>query len=183
MQYGVDYSELDVHLGRDGELVVSHDAVADSAAQRALPRLSEVFDLVRERMGTYVELKGDATGRALGALIASGAARGVRLISGSARLELVRELCDSAPEVPRSILFTPGWDVPRMIDACRQFETVYAHPCFRPVDAAMVDAFHQAGLLVMTPHTNDANEARQFVNIGVDVIASDDPRILIGLRD
>jgi hypothetical protein len=35
----------------------------------------------------------------------------------------------------------------------------------------------------MTPHTNDANEARQFVNIGVDVIASDDPRILIGLRD
>jgi hypothetical protein len=30
----------------------------------------------------------------------------------------------------------------------------------------------------MTPHTNDASEAAYFAEIGVDVIASDDPRIL-----
>jgi hypothetical protein len=38
----------------------------------------------------------------------------------------------------------------------------------------------QAGLLVMTPHTNDAAEAGYFAAIGVDVIASDDPRIVLG---
>jgi len=182
MQHGVDYSELDVYVGHTGDLVVTHDAVEDAAAQDALPRLADVFALVRGRMGIYVELKGDATGAALGDLVHAGGAEGVSLISGSARLELVEELSRCAPEIPRSILFTPGWDVAGMIDACRQLQTTYAHPCFRPVDAAMVDALHAAGLLVMTPHTNDAVEARTFVKIGVDVIASDDPRILVPLR-
>jgi hypothetical protein len=34
----------------------------------------------------------------------------------------------------------------------------------------------------MTPHTNDAAEANRFAKIGADVIASDDPRILVALR-
>jgi glycerophosphoryl diester phosphodiesterase len=182
LEHGVDYSELDVHVSRDGDLVVTHDAVDDPSLEPALPRLREVFDLVRGRMGIYVELKGDGTGVALADLIRSGAARHVSLISGSARLELVDQLRASAPVVPRSILFTPGWALPAMIEACRRAEARYAHPCFRPVDAAVVAAFHDAGLLVMTPHTNDPAEARTFARIGVDVIASDDPRVLLPLR-
>ena len=182
MEHGVDYCELDVHLGRDGDLLVTHDPAPDAAVERALPRLSDVFDMVRGRMGIYVELKGDATGGALGDLLRSGAGHDVALVSGSARLELVAELRASAPEVPRSILFTPGWSTADMINACREHGCVYAHPCFRPVDAAMVDDFHAAGLLVMTPHTNDPTEARSFARIGVDVIASDDPRVLLPLR-
>jgi glycerophosphoryl diester phosphodiesterase len=181
MQYAVDFSELDVHVGRDGDLVVTHDAVLDADDERNLPRLAEVFELVRGRMGIYVELKGDGTGAALGDLIRRGAAEGVRLISGSAVQELVRELGESAPDVPRSILFTPAWQTREMIAACRDLGATYAHPCFRPIDAALVDELHQAGLLVMTPHTNDAAEARVFAEIGVDVIASDDPRILVRL--
>jgi len=182
MEHGVDYSELDVYVARDGELVVTHDAVLDAAVENALPRLAEVFELVRGRMGIYVELKGEHTAGALGELIRRGAARDVRLISGSAVLALVAELREAAPDVPRSILFTPGWEVPPMIAACRELGAVYAHPCFRPIEPPMIDAFHQAGLLVMTPHTNDAAEARSFAAIGVDVIASDDPRIVTPLR-
>src|SRR5436305_1244294 len=96
MQHGVDFSELDVYLSRDGDLVVTHDPVEDAAAERALPRLSEVFDLVRGRMGIYVELKGIHTGAALGDLIQHGGANGVALISGSAVLELVAELRQAA---------------------------------------------------------------------------------------
>jgi glycerophosphoryl diester phosphodiesterase len=182
MEHGVDFSELDVHVAQNGELVVTHDAVLDAALEQALPRLSEVLDLVRGRMGVYVELKGEHTGQALGDLIRRGAAEGARLISGSAILELVAELRAAAPEVPRSILFTPGWAVQPMIAACRELGATYAHPCFRPIEPSMVDAFHEAGLLVMTPHTNDAAEARYFADIGVDVIASDDPRIVSPLR-
>jgi glycerophosphoryl diester phosphodiesterase len=54
----------------------------------------------------------------------------------------------------------------------------YAHPCFRPLDAPIVDALHGAGLLVMAPHTNDPQEARAFADIGIDVLATDDPRVL-----
>jgi glycerophosphoryl diester phosphodiesterase len=182
MQYGVDFSELDVHVGPSGELVVTHDAVLDDESERALPRLAQVFDLVRGRMGIYVELKGEGTAAALGDLIRRGAADGVRLIGGSAVLDLVRELGEIAPDVPRSILFTPGWRTGDMIAACRDLGAVYAHPCFRPIDAALVDEVHHTGLQVMTPHTNDAAEARSFAELGVNVIASDDPRILLPLR-
>ncbi len=181
MQHGVDFSELDVYVAHDGELVVTHDAVLDADAERTLPRLSEVFDLVRGRMGIYVELKGDHTGRALGELIHRGTANSVQLISGSANLDLVAELRLAAPDVPRSILFTPGWELQAMIDACHDLGVKYAHPCFRPIEPALIAAFHQSGLLVMTPHTNDADEARYFAQIGVDVIASDDPRIVTPL--
>jgi glycerophosphoryl diester phosphodiesterase len=183
MAYGMDFSELDVYVARDGELVVTHDAVTDTGLEAELPRLDAVFELVRGRMGIYVELKGERTGQALGDLIRRGAARDVRLISGSFVLELVAELREAAPDVPRSILFQPGWEVQPMIDACRELGVSYAHPCFRPIEQAMIDAFHQAGLQVMTPHTNDPPEARRFAEMGVDVIASDDPRILRLLTD
>ncbi|MGI9145860.1 MAG: glycerophosphodiester phosphodiesterase [Chloroflexota bacterium] len=182
MEHGVDFSELDVHISQNGELVVTHDAALEPGLERALPRLREVFELVRGRMGIYVELKGDRTAEALGKLIGQGAAEGVRLISGSAVLELVAELRLAAPEVPRSILFRPGWQVQSMIDVCGELGAAYAHPCFRPIQPAMVDAFHEANVLVMTPHTNDAAEAGYFAEIGVDVIASDDPRVLSSLR-
>jgi glycerophosphoryl diester phosphodiesterase len=183
MEYGVDYSELDVHLDRHGELIVTHDAPSNAAAEDALPRLTDVFEMVRGRMGIYVELKGDATAAALAELVHSGAARDVALIAGSVRHELVTELRAYASELPSSILFTAGWDVGGMVEACRSLGVTYAHPCFRPIDAGIVDGLHAAGLRVMTPHTNDASEAREFVKIHVDVIASDDPRILLALRN
>jgi glycerophosphoryl diester phosphodiesterase len=180
MEYGIDFSELDVFVSRAGDLVVTHDPVVDAAAERALPRLSDVFDLVRGRMGIYVELKGEGSAAALGELLQTGAADDVRLISGSFAPDLVATLAVAAPSVPRSILFTAEWRArpAELIDACRALGATYAHPCFRPIEPALVDAVHQAGLQIMTPHTNDVNESLYFAEIGVDVIASDDPRIL-----
>jgi len=187
MEYGIDFCELDVFVSRDGDLVVTHDPVVDAAAERALPRLSDVFDLVRGRMGIYVELKGEGTAATLGELLQTGAADDVRLISGSFAPDLVAALSVAAPLVPRSILFTGDWRArpAELIAACRTFGATYAHPCFRPIEPALVDAVHQVGLQIMTPHTNDADEAHYFAEIGVDVIASDDPRILalLALRD
>src|SRR5207249_4122923 len=39
MEYGIDFSELDVFVSRDGDLVVTHDPVVDAAAERTMPRL------------------------------------------------------------------------------------------------------------------------------------------------
>ena len=63
-----------------------------------------------------------------------------------------------APSVPRSVLFART-STAEMMFTCRSLETIYAHPCFRPVDGAMVDALHAAGLLVMTPHTKRSNRS------------------------
>jgi glycerophosphoryl diester phosphodiesterase len=196
IEHGLDMAELDVHLSRDGRVMVIHDAdlkrvagrcerVAELTAEELealdVPTLSEVFELARGRLGIYVELKGPGTSKALGELLQTGAGENVELIGGSFKPELVDELRRAAPYVPRSVLFART-AVDEMLRVCSQLEATYAHPCFRPVDQAMVEAFHEADLLVMTPHTNDAQEAQQFASIKVDVIASDDPRVLKQLR-
>jgi glycerophosphoryl diester phosphodiesterase len=175
MDYGVHYSELDVHLNAQREIVVTHDPVD----RPDLPRLEEVIALVRGRMGLYIELKGDGTGHAVANLLR--AQTGAHVIVGSFRLELLEQFRSHGSNVPVSVLFGGGWEVAQMVTACRELRAAYAHPCTRPIDRELVDALHAADLQVMTPHTNDALEARAFVNIGVDVIASDDPRILVPL--
>jgi glycerophosphoryl diester phosphodiesterase len=195
IEHGLDMAELDVHLSRDEKLVVIHDAdllrvagqtnqiadcTADELAAFDVPRLTDVLDLARGRLGIYVELKGARTGLALAELVRGGAADGVQLISGSFIPSLVAELKAAVPEVPRTVLFACT-SVQDMLRTCRELQATYAHPCFRPVDRPMVDAFHAAGLQVMTPHTNDRAEALEFARLGVDVIASDDPSVLAGL--
>jgi glycerophosphoryl diester phosphodiesterase len=203
IDFGLDLVEVDVYLSRDGELVVIHDedlrrvaqrleSVADlTAAELArvdlgqgqgVPSLADVLDLARGRIGIYVELKGARTGAALGRLAGSGAADGVELISGSFDPTLVRELRGSAPNVPRSVLFSRT-TTPKMIEVCASVGARYAHPCFRPLDGKIVGALHEAGLLVMAPHTNDPAEGRAFADLGIDVLATDDPRVLVARAD
>ena len=189
---------MDVYLSRDRQLVVIHDedlrrltgrpeAVADLTAAelrrvdlgqgQGVPRLAELLDLARHRIGVYVELKGPLTGAALGTLVRSGASEGVELIAGSFEPALVRELREGAPEVPRSVLFRRTSSA-EMIEVCAAIGARYAHPCFRPLEGAVIQALHDAGLMVMAPHTNDPEEARAFAELGIDVLATDDPRVL-----
>jgi glycerophosphoryl diester phosphodiesterase len=201
--HGLDMVEVDVHLSRDGELMVIHDAdllrlagrrdavaslTADELTRidlgdgQGVPRLTEVFALARGRLGIYVELKGDHTGSALGQLVRAGAADGVELISGSFDTPLVDELRATSADVPRSVLFRTT-STAAMVETCHAVGATYAHPCFRPLDRALVEALHAAGLLVMAPHTNDRDEARAFAAAGIDVLATDDPAVLTSLRD
>ena len=197
IEHGLDLVEVDVHLSRDGELVVVHDGEVQldgraspvgglDAAELAriplgegqgVPRLAEVLALARGRIGVYVELKGRHTGAALGDLVTSGGAAGAEVISGSFEPELVEELRAAAPAVPRSVLFRPTGSA-AMIAICAAVGARYAHPCFRPLTPTIVGELHAAGLMVMAPHTNDPAEARAFADLGIDVLASDDPRVL-----
>jgi glycerophosphoryl diester phosphodiesterase len=201
IEYRLDFVEVDVHLSREGELVVHHDPdlvteqgvrlpVAElTVAELArvpkgdgefVPTLAEVFALAAGRIGVYVELKGPATADALGALLRrSGGAP--ELIGGSFEPELVAQLRRAAPDVPRSVLFRRV-ALTRMIETCRANAARYAHPCARPIGRGTITKLHAAGLLVMTPHTNDPAEAARFRRAGADLIASDDPRLLVALR-
>jgi glycerophosphoryl diester phosphodiesterase len=85
IELGADMSELDLHLSRDGALVVMHDASVDHTTDghgairdlslaelkrldagqgQRVPTLPEVIDLVRGRSGLYLELKAQGTPRA-----------------------------------------------------------------------------------------------------------------------
>jgi glycerophosphoryl diester phosphodiesterase len=200
IEYRLDFVEVDVHVSRDGELVVHHDPdVVDEHGSRlpvgeltaaelarvpkgdgeVVPTLAEVFALAAGHIGVYVEFKGSGTADALGALLRR-STDVPELIGGSFRPELVAELRRAAPDVPRSILFRRV-AVMTMIETCRTHAAAYAHPCARPIGRGTIAQLHAAGLLVMTPHTNDPAEAERFHTAGSDLIASDDPRVLVAL--
>jgi len=54
IELGADYVEFDVHVARDGTLVVGHDR---PRAAHGYPTLEEVLDLVGGRIGVMLELK------------------------------------------------------------------------------------------------------------------------------
>ena len=197
----LDFAEVDVHLSHDGQLVVHHDAHCTTADGSRLPvaaltageltqvpkgdgetipRLEDVLALAGGRIGVYVELKAPGTAEALGALLRR--TPGVRaLIGGSTSPSFVADLRRASPDIPRSVLFRRA-STSTMIETCRAVGARYAHPCARPITPTAIHRLHAAGLRVMTPHTNDPVEAKLFVDAGADLVASDDPRILIALR-
>jgi glycerophosphoryl diester phosphodiesterase len=200
IEYRLDFVEVDVHLSRDGELVVHHDPdVVDehgvgipvselTVAELAripkgdgefVPTLADVFAVAAGHIGVYVELKGPGTADALGTLL-RGSAGAPEVIGGSFLPELVAELRRAAPNVPRSVLFRRV-AVTTMIEICRTHAARYAHPCARPIGRGIIVQLHAAGLLVMTPHTNNPAEAERFRRAGADLVASDDPRLLVAL--
>jgi glycerophosphoryl diester phosphodiesterase len=201
ISHRLDFAEVDVHLSRDGHLVVHHDAHVSAGDGRrmpisaltaaelgrvpkghdqGIPRLEEVLALAGERIGVYVELKAPGTAEALGALLARLRAA-PELIGGSFSPALVADLQRAAPDLPRSVLFRRA-SVATMIKTCRAVDARYAHPCRRPVTSAAIRQLHAAGLQVMTPHTNEPAEAERFRDAGADLIASDDPRLLVALK-
>jgi glycerophosphoryl diester phosphodiesterase len=200
IEYRLDFVEVDVHLSRDGELVVHHDpdlvdehgvrmpvaemTVAELARVpkgdgQGVPTLAEVLTVAAGHIGVYVELKGPGTADALGTLL-RGSAGAPEVIGGSFLPELVAELRRAAPDVPRSVLFRRV-AVTTMIEICRTHAARYAHPCARPIGRRTIVQLHAAGLLVMTPHTNNPAEAERFRRDGADLVASDDPRLLVAL--
>ena len=73
IEVGADFIEFDVHANERGELVVTHDPPRRGAA---LPKLDDVLDLARGRIGVMVELKTPARYRSHDVV-----ARAVRLMS------------------------------------------------------------------------------------------------------
>src|SRR2546428_3578234 len=160
IDHGLDLVEVDVHLSRDGEVMVIHDlralargtervadltaaelARVDLGAGQSVPRLVEILALARGRIGVDVQLQGAGTSAAVGRLARDGAAQGVELISGSFEPGLVQELRAAAPAIPRSVLFRRT-SVAEMIDTCAAVGARYAHPCFPPPQASVVGAPH-----------------------------------------
>jgi glycerophosphoryl diester phosphodiesterase len=199
-QHRMDFAEVDIRASRDDELLLVHDeailspetgeplsvADLDSESLRALDisgrRPARLRDALATAaacgIGLYLELKDPRTVRPLSAMLrTTTTADRPDLIVGSFQPALVAEMWSLAPEVPRSVLFGRT-ALPDVLETCRATQAAYAHLCFRPVRRAAIDALHEAGLQVMAPHTNRLDEARRFRRSGIDVIASDDPRLL-----
>jgi glycerophosphoryl diester phosphodiesterase len=197
---GVDALEFDVHLC-EGTLVVIHDddlarttngrgrvatttltdlRVLDAGDGERVPLLEEVLDLVGERAGLNIELKGAGTAAPVTALLR---ARGVDpagvLLSAFDHAELVTARA-AAPEFRRGALF--GRIETDPVAAARAVGATTANLHRRTASAARVAALRAAGLEVLVYTVNDVAEALALRDLGVRGVFTDHPdRLLAAL--
>ena len=206
---GADMSELDVHLSRDGHLVVMHDASVekttdgrgliqnltleelkrlDAGQGERVPTFQEVLDLVRGRHGLYVELKGDGTpGPVVSALRASDFTGRDLVIVGSFKLSLVREVKSAASEFRTSILVGEVLTAEKLVDLARAVNADSVHLCWenrhpRPhtlVTPVLLRTLRGAGLGIILWHEERPEELQHLRGLDVDGICSNTPDRLL----
>jgi len=186
--------ELDVHATADGVVVVHHDAVPhgvypDGRSERrpiaelryvelstlritgeAIPTLRDVLALVGDRATVYVEIKGAGIERAVVDVVR---ASGTRCAIHSFDHPTIGRVREIAPEIPRGLLFDVG-NSEAMLREMAACDARDLWPQATLIDAAMVDAAHQAGKRVVAWTVDDRQLASYLTAIGVDALCTDD---------
>jgi glycerophosphoryl diester phosphodiesterase len=182
LQAGADAIELDVHVSADARVVVHHDPdlggnngrrlsdlTASELAQRGIPTLDDVCDLVGDRVTLYVEAKGP---RSAAAIVECLTGHSVRAAVHSFDVGVIDTVRGMAPGLPLGLLVSNA-----PIDAAllaRQHAVRDLWPAFEAIDARLVDDAHAAGARVIAWTVNDASAARRLHEMGVDGICTDD---------
>lgn len=197
---GADALECDVHLSRDGQVVVMHDATIDRTASaesplrtgaisdltraeidtvclegdERVPSLDQVLDVAVRQDGTpvpvLVEVKVAAAAEAAARILHERGAPAVVISFVPEALETVRGI---APDVPLGLLIQEI--TPR---AFEELERLGAERLSVQVDILTADVVARAAELGATTHVWTANteaQVRHALDLGVASITTDDP--------
>ena len=211
MAQGADMSELDLHLSKDGALIVMHNATVeqttngqgairdltlaelktlDAGRGERVPTLPEVIALTQGRHGLYIELKGEGTAQpAVELLRAHGLHEPRQVIVGSFRAELVREMKELAPELSVSLLVGPVYPARELIALVRAARADYIHLCWEQrapqphmlLTPELLAALRAAGLGIVLWHEERDDELRALHTLDVDAICTNTPDKLTAL--
>lgn len=185
-ELGADAVELDVHLTRDGHLVVLHDRTVPAEPEPLLvdsltleelgafrvdgepiPTLSEVLAAVSPRLRIYCELKGLRTaGPALELLRSRGDAAAVHSFDH----RMIAEARTIAPIVARGVLESAYHTDPTA--SLREHGARDLWQDAGWIDRDMVDRVHSAGGRVIAWTVNWPRHAQMLADIGVDGICT-----------
>jgi glycerophosphoryl diester phosphodiesterase len=202
-----DMIETDLHRTRDGAVVVTHDEelaglggrgeIADAtlAAVRALdagggarvPTLDELLDACGARIPFNLELKKGTRAEYDGLeaiAIEAVRSRGIagRTLFSSFYDPVLARLRALAPEARIGLLISRKYPVD-VVARARALGAEAIHPERLLVDAALVDAAHDAGLAVYVFTVDDAAEMRRLLDLGVDGLFTNHPDRMRALVD
>jgi glycerophosphoryl diester phosphodiesterase len=202
---GATMLELDVHLSRDGHLVVVHDpdlsrttngtgrvtdlSLAeikhfDAGQGERVPTLSEVIELARGRVQLYIELKGQQTPAPLVEVLRSERFTD-QVIVGSFNPWLPQKVKWLAPETSTSIL-VGEWGKEEMLDWALAVSADYVHPCWEDQDPQphrlltpdLLAQIRGQGLGIVVWHEERPEELDQLAQLDVDGICTNTPDVL-----
>lgn len=194
---GVDQVELDVHFTKDRELVVIHDATVDRTTSGSghvlaytldeiqrldagegerVPTLQDVIDLVKGQAVLQIELKGLGVEEAVVKKVEE---NGIvdEVVITSFRHYMVRKVKTFNPRVSTGVLFL---GLP--LDASRLARDAGAeglHANVNYLDGHLVEDGHRYGLKVRAWNTDNPEQMRWLIDLGVDAIGSNRPDILM----
>ncbi|UCD73282.1 MAG: glycerophosphodiester phosphodiesterase, partial [Candidatus Bathyarchaeota archaeon] len=197
IEIGVDQIEIDIHLTKDGELVVIHDETVDRTTNghgrirdltfeeirgldagkgELVPTLQEVIDLTRDQVILQVELKGlGVEHKAVETVEEADIIDHV--VFSSFRHPALKTVKKLNHNIATGVLFVcrPINPVQLALDA----EAGAIHPNVSFVDEDLVHNAHALGLLVRAWNSDDEEEMRRLIGTGIDALGSNRPDLLV----
>ncbi|QPP09976.1 glycerophosphodiester phosphodiesterase [Streptomyces bathyalis] len=195
---GVDVIELDLHLSKDGELVVMHDADVSRTTDGSgaisdftLAQLRELDAGQGERIPTFHEVV-EAVGSPLQAEIKDRAA--ARVLTGvidelglhervtviSFHDEALREVREHLPEMP--LVLVTGRSTPTAPERARELGAFMVSCELQWLESETVERCHADGIKVITWTVNTGEELDRVRELGLDGLVTDMPEIKTAAR-
>lgn len=206
IEMGATMIELDVHLSRDGEPVIIHDAdlsrtttgtgrVSDRTLDEIqrfdaghgehMPTLGEVIDLVRGRVQLYIELKGQQTPAAV---VATLQAKDFidQAIVGSFYPWLPQKAKGLEPALRTSVLIAWRDRQADFVDWALAVNADFVHLCWEHgsptphqlVSADLIHSIRRQGLEIVLWHEERPEELVELVKLDVYGICTNTPDVL-----
>jgi glycerophosphoryl diester phosphodiesterase len=205
---GATMLELDVHLSRDGHLIVIHDADIsrttngagrvtemtlnhikqfDAGQSERVPTLPEVIELARDRVQLYIELKDPRTPSPLIRVLRQ-LCFAQQVIAASFDPASLRQVKQLSPEMRTSILIGPC-SKDEMTRQAISLDIDYIHPAWEKLSPTphilltsdLLSAIRHRGLGIITWHEERPEELRALLELGVDGICTNMPDVLAGI--
>ena len=198
------WTELDVHLTADGEVVVMHDdrvdrttdgtgAIADlTLAQiktldagswfgpqfkgERVPTLAEVVDLIGDRLRINVEIKSAADPESAAKVVSILRDGGVleQSLISSFGLQAVLEVRKYWDNPTLALITGDAKDLQTVIDHRLQYFNIEYHA----VDRALLDRAHAAGVLCNVWTIDDPELWRHFAELGANIMTTNQPHLM-----
>jgi glycerophosphoryl diester phosphodiesterase len=209
--HGAEGIELDVHLSKDGDIIVCHDATIDrttngtgwihelttteiqsfdagswfskSFQDQRIPLLGEVFDLVPESILINVEIKHSYGGQMEFRLMDFLRQRGRlgSVVISSFDHKSIRRVKQLEPEVKAGLLYAANL-INHAGYAQQLGVPIYSlHPHFQLIDKSDVDGAVSAELAIYPYTVNQVEDMRKMMDYGVTGIITDFPARLVEL--
>jgi len=194
---GADQVELDVHLTRDGCLVLMHDDTVerttngsgviaelsleeirqlDAGLGERVPTLEEALEVADGKITPQIELKGPGTALAV--------VRTLEALGCTDKVVLTSFLHPQLQDVRRldhNISLGALWGrfPPDVVARSRQLQVQAVHIWHEFIDSQLIADARAQGLLVRAWNANKEEEMQRLIDLGVDAIGSDRPDLLL----
>lgn len=198
LRAGAHGVEVDVHLTRDGHLVVIHDETVDRTCKPAtgrvadltlaelrtldagrgerVPTLDEVLEAIRGRAELFIELKGPACEAAVVRAVADLGLRDACVAKAFDHRQVLRAK-ELAPWLRTAVLLVGRPVDPVGLVRAARADALSANVAY--VDADLVATCHAAGLVVCAWNCNTVAELPALRATGLDWLGTDAPSTIV----